>query len=244
MNIAISSGHGLHVRGARSIIDEVEEARRVTNRVAEILANSGFATVMVFHENSARTQNDNVNAIIRHHNGQIRDLDVSVHFNSTATGLVEDRNIGVEVLFLTGNTQTRALAGKVARAISSASGLLLRHQRESGAVARNNLGFLTRTTAPSILIEVCFVNSRRDVALYQGNFENICHSIAEAISGQSILMQEAEAIFPLGNMPSLWAKESWKWGLTNGITDGTNPQGLPTREQLIQLLFNYHNTML
>ena len=36
-NIVISSGHGLHVRGARDILDEVTEARRVTNRVGEIL---------------------------------------------------------------------------------------------------------------------------------------------------------------------------------------------------------------
>jgi len=35
-NIVISSGHGLHIPGARDLIDEVTEARRVTDRVAEI----------------------------------------------------------------------------------------------------------------------------------------------------------------------------------------------------------------
>ena len=44
MKIAISSGHGLHVRGARGLIDEVDEARHVTDRTAEILRSAGKKT--------------------------------------------------------------------------------------------------------------------------------------------------------------------------------------------------------
>ena len=39
--------------------------------------------------------------------------------------------------------------------------------------------------------------------------------------------------------PSPWAKEAWEWAVKNKLTDGTNPQGTPTREQMIQLLYNY-----
>ena len=42
------------------------------------------------------------------------------------------------------------------------------------------------------------------------------------------------------NTPSNWAREAWAWAFDNGLTDGTNPQGTPTREQMMQLLFNYH----
>ena len=45
---------------------------------------------------------------------------------------------------------------------------------------------------------------------------------------------------PAGSVPSSWAREAWEWAFANGITDGTNPQGQPTREQMMQLLFNYH----
>jgi len=45
---------------------------------------------------------------------------------------------------------------------------------------------------------------------------------------------------PPGAVPSAWARAAWEWAFTNGITDGTNPQGTPTREQMMQLLFNYH----
>ena len=45
---------------------------------------------------------------------------------------------------------------------------------------------------------------------------------------------------PTGHTPSNWARVAWEWAFTNGITDGTNPQEQPTREQMMQLLFNYH----
>ena len=246
MRIAISSGHGLFVRGARGIIDEVEEARKVTDRVAEILRGAGIG-VSAFHENNARTVSDNIGAIVRHHNSQTRDLDVSIHFNSTATGIIEDRAIGVEVLHHTNNQVTRVLAGQVARAISEASGLLLRHQRDSGAVARSNLSFLNNTTAPAILIEVCFVVSRTDVRLYHEYFEELCLAIASAVSGRVINGEEASVpdvpVAPptQNQQPSSWAREAWAWGVDKGITDGTNPQGMPTREQMVTLLYRYHN---
>ena len=181
--VVISSGHGLLVRGARGIIDEVDEARRVTDRVSDILRSAG-ADVNTFHENTTRNQNDNVNAIVRHHNSQQRDLDVSIHFNSTKTGAIEERGIGVETLYFTGNQRTKQTASSVSRAISDASGLLLR--RGDGTLAAN-VGFLRLTTAPAILIEVCFVNSQTDVRLYQQHFESICAAIASTIIGREIV---------------------------------------------------------
>jgi N-acetyl-anhydromuramyl-L-alanine amidase AmpD len=44
--------------------------------------------------------------------------------------------------------------------------------------------------------------------------------------------------------PSGWATEAWSWGVKNKITDGTNPQGIPTREQTIAMLYNYNNFSL
>ena len=46
---------------------------------------------------------------------------------------------------------------------------------------------------------------------------------------------------PSGHVPSTWAREAWMWAFQNRITDGTNPQGQPTREQVMQLIRNYHN---
>ncbi len=40
--------------------------------------------------------------------------------------------------------------------------------------------------------------------------------------------------------PSAWAKEAWDWAIKEGITDGTNPQGNVTREQVVTMLHRYH----
>jgi len=242
MRIAISSGHGLHVPGARGLIDEVTEARRVTNRVGEILRNASVP-VWVFHDDTSRNQRDNVNHIVAQHNAQQRTLDVSVHFN--AVDATREAGIGTEVLFRTGHAATQAIAARVARAISQASGLILRHAANGGAVPRDNLGFLNSTTAPAILIEVCFVNSRTDVRLYQENFEAICQAIAYEMSeGRTKNMANPPQTTPVSSNPSDWAREAWEWGTQNGITDGTNPQGAPTREQVVQLLYNFHKKIM
>ena len=39
------------------------------------------------------------------------------------------------------------------------------------------------------------------------------------------------------NEPSSWAETAWNWGIEKGITDGTNPKGNATREQVLQLLY-------
>lgn len=44
---------------------------------------------------------------------------------------------------------------------------------------------------------------------------------------------------PISNTPSRWASNAWEWAIQAGITDGTNPQGTATREQMIQLLYNF-----
>jgi N-acetyl-anhydromuramyl-L-alanine amidase AmpD len=40
--------------------------------------------------------------------------------------------------------------------------------------------------------------------------------------------------------PSNFAREAWEWATKNGITDGTNPRGAVTREQLVTMLHRYH----
>ena len=173
--IVISSGHSLTILGASELISEAEENRRVVKRVVEYLR-SGGVDVIEFHEDLAISGPANLNNIIAFHNSQQRDLDVSVHFNSVGGGMRE-AGIGTEVLYFS----AQELATRVSAAVAKAGGFINR-----GAKKRTDLGFLSRTTKPAIIIEVCFVVSRTDVRLYQENFEAICHAIAESISGEKI----------------------------------------------------------
>ena len=169
MKIVISSAHGKLVAGARGIIDEVTESRRVVGAVVTALQQAG-AEVTRFDDDTSRNQRDNIRTIVAAHNNRTRDLDVSVHFNAASR---TDQPRGPETLYRT----QQALAAKVSKAIADASGL-----RDRGAKKRTNLGFLNQTNKPAILIEVCFVDSSADVALYQEHFGAICEAIAKSIS--------------------------------------------------------------
>lgn len=39
------------------------------------------------------------------------------------------------------------------------------------------------------------------------------------------------------NNASDWADDAWKWGIEKGLTDGSNPQGACTREQVVTMLY-------
>jgi N-acetylmuramoyl-L-alanine amidase len=182
-SIAISSGHGKHVRGASGIIDEVEEARKVTEKLAGELIARGVA-VNTFHDDTSKSQNENLNTIVNWHNKQKRELDVSVHFNAYEQ---VSKPMGVEVLYVTQQT----LAAKVSSAIA-ASGFINR-----GAKKRTDLFFLNKTSKPSILLEICFVDSEADVSIYDENFDAICADMADILGGDV-----GDTIPPIPSPPS------------------------------------------
>jgi len=170
MRIAISSGHGKYIRGARGEpvppqLDEVDEARRVVDRVAELLAD----VAVKFHDDVSTTQSENLDRIVDWHNKQDRALDVSVHFNA-----YDHSAHGAEVLYVTQDE----LAGEVSAAICAAGGFTNR-----GAKYRGDLAFLNGTEEPAILIETCFCDHTGDSAAFREHFEDICLAIASTISG-------------------------------------------------------------
>lgn len=172
-NIVISSGHGKLIRGASGYLDEVDEARRVVERTAEMLRAAGVG-VKTFHDDISTSQNENLNRIVDYHNSQKRDLDISVHFNAYET---TQKPMGTECLFVTQSELADAMATSIARA----SGLI-----DRGPKMRSDLFFLNNTDEPAILIEVCFVDSLADADIYQEKFETICGAIAEALTGEEI----------------------------------------------------------
>lgn len=172
-SIVISSGHGKYVSGASDLINEVTEARKVVSQVVAYLKQLGI-TVYEFHDNTSKTQNQNLSTIVNYHNSKNRELDVSIHFNSAGR---TNNPLGVEVLYY----DQSGLAANVSKAIANASGL-----KNRGAKQRKELYFLRKTSKPAILIEVCFVTSTVDVDLYNKNFDAICRAIAETLSGKKL----------------------------------------------------------
>jgi N-acetylmuramoyl-L-alanine amidase len=173
MSVVISSGHGKYIRGASGYLDEVDEARLVVEKVAELLR-SAEVGVKTFHDNTSHDQSTNLHTIVNYHNSQSRDLDVSVHFNAYQT---TSKPMGVEVLYVTQQT----LADKTSEAIAQAG-----HFLDRGPKKRTDLYFLNNTHEPAVLIETCFVDSQADANLYHQHFDAICTAIAESIGNVEI----------------------------------------------------------
>ena len=171
--VNISSGHSINCQGASDIINEVEEAIKVVDRVCDLVKETG-KKCNKYHD-TASSSNTNLSNIVKFHNGYKDGVDVSIHFNCVSGR--REEGIGVEVLYY--NT-TKELANEMAKNISNASGLINR-----GAKQRTGLYFLKNTKKPAILIEVCFVNSVKDVEIYRSKFEDICKTIAETLIGKT-----------------------------------------------------------
>src|SRR5262249_48746090 len=178
MKIVISSGHGLHVSGAVGPspwgLNEVNEARRVVNRTAELMRASGVDTI-VFHDDVSTTQNENLNRIVNYHNAQgPHDYDVSVDFNSYRTTATP---MGAECLYVTQEALSRDVSASIAQAAVLP---------DRGPKKRTDLFFLNNTREKAILIETCFVDSSADADHYRQHFETICSGIASTLSGQQV----------------------------------------------------------
>jgi len=183
MYVVISSGHGKYIRGASSspippYLDEVDEARKVVDRVAEYLKSAGVK-VDTFHDNTSHDQDTNLKTIVNYHNSRpAHDLDVSCHFNAN----VKTSNpMGAETWHHSSNSDMKALAKKVTTAWASVAGF-----KDRGPKPTTGLYFINKTKADSILLEICFVDSSADGTLYRESFEAICEAIAGALSGKEI----------------------------------------------------------
>ena len=86
--ITISPGHWTVGTGARDLIEEVTEARKVSKRVTEILRKAGIQTNYI-EDNVSKNQGQNLTYLVTQHNKTTRQLDVSIHFN--ASGKRENR---------------------------------------------------------------------------------------------------------------------------------------------------------
>jgi hypothetical protein len=181
--IVISSGHGKYVRGAAGPppwgLDEVDEARRVVEAVADKLEELGVETVTI-HDDVSHDQDSNLEYLVDAHNAQKRDLDVSVHFNAYE---VTDGERGVEVLYYT----QQGLSAELSAAMASAADL-----PDRGAKYRDNLYWLKHTNAPAVLIETAFCDAKGDCAQYEANFHDIAQTIADVLAGEEAVERPPE----------------------------------------------------
>lgn len=175
MIIGIDFGHTLSGSnyGAVGILKESEETRNLGNRVIKYLSALGH-TVVNCSVDSAASNNASLTSRVNKANAQALDLFVSIHFNAGG-------GKGTEVFTYNGNKHveaTRILSniesiGFVNRGVKDGSGLY---------VVKN-------TKAKSMLLEVCFVDTKTDVDLYKSNIDKVAIAIVEGITGQKVKIE-------------------------------------------------------
>lgn len=192
----ISSGHGKIVGGAVGFINERAEAVKVVDRVYAILTNSYNGRGYRYHESTAQNQDQNLANIVNYHNSKDRELDVSVHFNSASASAT-----GTECLYY----DAKSLSAKMSAAMAKALDV-----RDRGPKERTELYFLRNTIKPAILLEVCFVSNKDDVAKYKANFERLCQVIAKVIADYLGYKKEATTPSPDSNKASYYTSNDLK----------------------------------
>lgn len=178
--VILSKAHSKKVQGASKFINEVDESIRVVNRVEQICNEIKKNSIITYQETTATNKKDNLNNIIKFHNSKSKDLNISLHFNSATFKGKDYTNepVGIETLYC--SDKGKKVAEKYQEKLVKVSGL-----KNRGAKNFTNLGFLNKTTGTSILIELCFVNSKKDVEIYKNKFEDICIALAELITGET-----------------------------------------------------------
>ena len=177
MRICISSGHGLYVRGASGILDEVDEARLITEELATAFYAAGHQ-VKTYHDDVSHSQGENLERITDWHNAQgAHDLDISVHFNAYEQTA---EPMGVEVLYYS----QKELARKLSAAIADVGFI------DRGPKQRSDLYVLSHTEAPCVLLEVMFLDSEADCEIYGDRHGDIIANIVAVFEGQEEIETE------------------------------------------------------
>ena len=228
MKIAVRGGHVPKVTGAKGIIDELTEDRKVKDSVIKHLKLLGCNVLDVTPPDNTNTLNGDLSYGVNKANSWGADLFISIHFNKAYDSY--NGVLGTEVC-------VHSPFDTAQRVVNGLASLGFKNR---GQKVRNNLYELNRTKMKAMIIEVCFVEAIGDVVLYKEvGYDLIGKTIAETITNKNI---NNFNIKPTVNdvttsiLPDYWVKrlqeECNKQGFSNQIVDGiagTNTlKGCPT----------------
>ena len=178
MRINIHAGHNpdnMTACGAVGLIKESTEARKVVGEVIRLLKELGH-NVYDCTVNDGTSQNDVLKKIVAKSNSNPCDLTVSIHFNSGRNDYNGDtRNGGVEAYVYSAKSEGYQYAVNLVNEITELG------FRNRGVFVRPSLYVLAHTTAPSVLLECCFVDDKDDCKIY--DYRTMAQAIVLALVG-------------------------------------------------------------
>ena len=181
MKIAIRGGHCPNVSGAKGIIDELTEDRKVKNSLIKYLKQLNHDVLDVTPPDNTTSSSADLNYGVNKANNWGADLFISIHFNKAYDSY--NGALGSEVCVYS--------KFYIAQRVVNALGKLGFKNR--GQKVRTNLYELKHTNMKSMIIEVCFVESTSDVSLYNKlGHDLIGKTIAETIADKKIITTKEE----------------------------------------------------
>ena len=174
MKIAVRGGHCPKATGAKGIIDELTEDRKVKDSVIKYLRMIGYDVLDVTPPDYTSSNVDLYYGVTKA-NGWGADLFISIHFNKAYDSY--NGALGSEVcVYSPFDTAQRVVNGLASLGF-----------KNRGQKIRTGLYELRNATMKSMIIEVCFVEATSDVALYNKlGHDLIAKTIAECITNKKI----------------------------------------------------------
>ena len=175
MKIAVRGGHVPKFTGASKFIDELTEDRKVKDSVIKYLKQLGCSVLDATPPNNTSSLIGDLSYGVYKANNWGADLFISIHFNKAYD--VYNGFLGSEVCVYTPfDTAQRVV-----------NGLAFLGFKNRGQKVRTGLYELKHTNMKAMIIEVCFVESVSDVALYKKlGHDTIGKTIAECIANKKI----------------------------------------------------------
>lgn len=179
MKIAVRGGHNPKVTGAHGIIDELTEDRRVCAAVVKYLKILNQNVMDVTPQPMSRTED--LAYGVNKATAFGADLFVSIHFNNAYSSY--NGALGTETWLNLNNSTSKAIATRITASIAK---LGFKNRGIKDGMGRG-LYEVKKAPMSSMIVEVCFVEAKEDVKLYNKlGPDLIGKTIAEAIVGKSI----------------------------------------------------------
>ena len=179
MKIAVRGGHCPRVPGASKFIDELTEDRKVKDSTIKYLRQLGHEVLDVTPPDNTNSSSGDLSNGVNRANLFGADLFLSIHFNKAYD--VYNGFLGSEVCVYSPFDIAQ-------RVVNGLAGLGFKNR---GQKVRPQLYEIRHTNMKAMIIEVCFVESVSDVALYKKlGHDTIGETIAECIANKKISTTE------------------------------------------------------
>lgn len=184
MRYSIHAGHnpdGLVAAGAAGYMKESVENRRIVNYIMSHIDEKEKTTIRDVTVNDGKSQNDILQRLCQRMNSVMSEINISIHLNAGGGS-------GVECWTYGASDEAGRLAKKICENISELG------FRNRGVKQSRSLYILKHTVKPTIIIEVCFVDTERDYETYRKiGYEKIAEAIMKALEIAHVNNDSAES---------------------------------------------------